>query len=67
MTQIILNGVQKEIPNGWYISNLLKQLQVDKKEVAVERNLNVVVKSNFETTDLENGDRVEIVRFVGGG
>ena len=67
MTQIILNGVQKEIPGGWSISNLLEQLQVDKKEVAVERNLNVVAKSDFETIYLENDDRVEIVRFVGGG
>ena len=67
MTQIILNGVQKEISGGWSISNLLEQLQVDKKEVAVERNLNVVAKSDFEATYLENGDRVEIVRFVGGG
>ena len=67
MTQIILNGVQKEISGGWSISNLLEQLQVDKKEVAVERNLNVVAKSDFEATYLENDDRVEIVRFVGGG
>jgi len=67
MTQIIFNGVKKEIREKCSISKLLEQLQVDRKEVAVERNLKVVQKSDFDTTYLENGDQVEVVRFVGGG
>lgn len=46
---------------------LLDLLGVQKERVAVELNLNIVPKGRFGETVLKNGDRIEIVSFVGGG
>jgi sulfur carrier protein len=46
---------------------LLKKLQIDPGRVIVEINLSIVRKSEYSTFRLNDGDRVEIVNFVGGG
>jgi len=49
------------------MAQLLQLLNLNAEKVAVERNRNIVMRSNFDTTVLEENDQVEIVSFVGGG
>ena len=63
-----INGEIKEFESNLKnISELLKALNVNSKFVAVELNGSVVYKENFETTEVKDGDKVEVVSFVGGG
>jgi len=64
--QITVNG---EIQNITEMSLLqfLESLGIDPRRVAVELNMDIVSKSAYETTILQDGDRMEIVQFVGGG
>jgi len=65
--QIILNGEPRGAAPGLSVGGLLKELGIDSRKVAVERNLEIVPKSAFATTVLGDGDRLEIVHFIGGG
>lgn len=49
------------------IAALLQRLEIEPRKVAVERNLEIVPKSLYGATALAEGDRIEIVQFVGGG
>jgi thiamine biosynthesis protein ThiS len=62
-----LNGEQREVPDGLSLTGLVEWLELPADRVAIERNLQVVKRSNWNDTQLENGDRLEIVRMVGGG
>ena len=64
---IILNGDRVEVGGPLTLSALLVQLGVDARRVAVEHNLNVIKRPNYDTTQIQEGDQVEIVNFVGGG
>jgi len=64
---IILNGDPVEVGGPLTLSALLLQLGVDSRRVAVEHNLNVIKRPNYDTTQIQEGDQVEIVNFVGGG
>ena len=64
---IILNGDPIEVAGPLTLSALLVRLGVDPRRVAVEHNLNVVKRANYDTTEIGEGDQVEIVNFVGGG
>jgi thiamine biosynthesis protein ThiS len=65
--QIRLNGDLFEIAAPVTISALLAGLKIDPRLVAVEHNIVVVKRALYDTTELHEGDEVEIVRFVGGG
>jgi len=65
--QITLNGELRAVPEGLSVSGLLQELDIAPRKVAVERNLEIVPKSAYETTPVEDGDRFEIVHFIGGG
>jgi len=65
--QVVLNGENRVLTPGLSVAGLLKELGIDGRKVAVERNLEIVPKSAFETTPLAEGDRLEIVHFIGGG
>lgn len=56
-----------EMEAGASISKLLSDLEVKATRVAVELNLEIVPKSDYDATTLKDGDRVEVVAFVGGG
>jgi len=62
-----LNGEQREFPDGLAIAALVEQLGMKRDRVAVELNLEIVPRARWETTTLKNGDRLEVVHFVGGG
>jgi thiamine biosynthesis protein ThiS len=64
---IVVNGEPLELSSATTVADLLDRLRVAIPRVAVERNLEIVPKGRFADTVLEEGDRVEIVQFVGGG
>jgi sulfur carrier protein len=63
---IQLNGEQKEI-EATTIAQLVVELGLEKRMLAVERNLEVVPKSEYTHTTIEAGDRIEVVHMIGGG
>ncbi len=63
---VIINGEEVEAA-GKTLSDYLKDGGYDIRRVAVELNGEIVPKSRYESTRLRDGDRVEIVSFVGGG
>ncbi|HOP41648.1 MAG TPA: sulfur carrier protein ThiS [Geobacteraceae bacterium] len=63
---IQINGEKKEI-GPLTVVGLLESLEIDPRRVAVELNLEILPKTDYETTTLQDGDRIEIVHFVGGG
>lgn len=65
--KLTINGETREFDDGLTITGLVEALGLNPKKVAVERNLEVVPKSLHPETALANGDRIEIVQFVGGG
>jgi thiamine biosynthesis protein ThiS len=64
---IQLNGEPYEIAGPVTISALLAELNIDPRIVAVEHNMTVVKRQQYDQTIVGEGDEVEIVRFVGGG
>lgn len=65
--QIELNGETREVSEGTTISQLIDQLKLDSRYLAVERNRQLVPRAEHEATALAEGDRLEVVTFVGGG
>lgn len=65
--QIEVNGELKTIPAGTTVGVLLTLLSTGDGPVAVERNEEIVPRAAHGTTELCDGDRVEVVQFVGGG
>jgi sulfur carrier protein len=64
---IRLNGEPFEIAGPVTITALLAELNIDPRIVAVEHNVAVVKRQQYDDTVVHEGDEVEIVRFVGGG
>lgn len=64
---IIVNGDTHAVPAGATISDLLARLGLGSRRVAVERNKTVVPRAEHPVTQLADGDRLEVVAFVGGG
>jgi thiamine biosynthesis protein ThiS len=65
--KIVLNGDPYDVPGPLTIAALLARLDIDSRRVAVERNLVVLKRALFDTTEVTDGDQIEIVNFVGGG
>jgi thiazole synthase len=64
---ITLNGESHNLEAPMTVAGLLGELGLDTKKVAVERNLEIVPKSTYSDVDLADGDRLEVVHFIGGG
>ncbi len=62
-----INGEQRDFPDGLTVAGLVTQLGMKQDRVAVELNLEIVPRTQWETTTLKNGDKLEVVHFVGGG
>lgn len=67
MIHITVNGEQREIAPALTVAELLAQIGLDTRKVAVERNLEIVPRSTYAETVLQAGDALEIVHFIGGG
>jgi sulfur carrier protein len=69
--KITLNGAPREVPAGLTVALLIELLSRetgrDPRGIAVERNREIVPKSEHGMTSLEEGDQIELVQFVGGG
>lgn len=64
---IHVNGGLTRVPVGVTVAEMLGELGLDARKVAVERNLAIVPRSTFGEVRVEEGDAYEIVHFVGGG
>lgn len=64
---ITINGETREIGAPMSVDNLLREIGLDPKKVAVERNLEIVPKSSYGNIEVDDGDKLEIVHFIGGG
>ncbi|MGB9435808.1 MAG: sulfur carrier protein ThiS [Candidatus Acidiferrum sp.] len=64
---IQVNGENHETPVGTTVGNLLLQLGLNNGRVAIEYNLHILPKAKWDITQVAQGDRLEIVQFVGGG
>lgn len=64
---ITINGETREIDASLSVDGLLRDIGLDPTKVAVERNLEIVPKSTYAETALSDGDKLEIVHFIGGG
>ncbi|MEY4880043.1 MAG: hypothetical protein RJB62_1512 [Pseudomonadota bacterium] len=65
--RLSLNGESRDFPSPLTVEGLLAHLKLDPAKVAVERNLEIVPRSTYTTAGLDEGDRLEIVHFIGGG
>ena len=64
---IKVNGESLEILDPLTIDGLLKRFNLEGTRVAIERNLEIVPKSNYSEINIADGDQIEIVHFIGGG
>jgi sulfur carrier protein len=64
---IHVNGQARTWRNGATVADLLQDLDIRTERVAVELNLEILDRAAFGQHRLENGDRVEILGFIGGG
>jgi thiamine biosynthesis protein ThiS len=65
--KLLLNGDERDIAGVVSIADLVSALGLDARKVAVERNLEIAPRSTYADTALADGDRIEIVTFIGGG
>ena len=64
---ITINGERKEFPQFMSVAELLTHIEIDPRKIAVEKNLQLVKRTEYAQTPLNDGDEIEIVNFVGGG
>ncbi len=64
---VVINGQSRTVNAGTTVETLIAELGLGDRRVAVERNRSVVPRAEHATTLLVDGDRLELVTFVGGG
>lgn len=65
---LIINGQDySDLPDALTVAELLTHLSLPRKKVAIECNLEIIPKSTFDERRLSDGDRLEIIHFIGGG
>ncbi|HXU07587.1 MAG TPA: sulfur carrier protein ThiS [Blastocatellia bacterium] len=64
---IIVNGNETDLAGGSRVTDLIAKLGLSPERLAVEINRKVIRRASWDSTTLSEGDRVEIVHFVGGG
>ncbi|MBI5973989.1 sulfur carrier protein ThiS [Staphylococcus canis] len=65
--EVIVNGETQEFKEGITIQHVLDHFEIESKRMAVERNAEVVKRSEWSTTEVRPNDRLELLEFVGGG
>ena len=65
--KIKVNGKLKSIPDNFKISDLVKELKIPLKKVAIELNQEIIDKKKTSKIILKKNDNIEIVHFIGGG
>ena len=64
---ITLNGEAHALAGPVTVAGLVRVLALDGRKIAVERNREIVPRGRYDATELGQGDRLEIVHFIGGG
>jgi thiamine biosynthesis protein ThiS len=64
---IVVNGEDRATRPEATVTDLLRELGLDRGRVAIERNLEILPRAKWSETKVQAGDRYEIVQFVGGG
>lgn len=64
---ILINGNETQIAEGSVISDLIRSLDLNPVRLAIELNRRIIRRASWDSTRISEGDRVEIVHFVGGG
>lgn len=67
MAVVTINGEERALDRPLSIAQLLADLGLDAGKVAIERNLEIVPRSVYGEITVQDGDRLEIVHFIGGG
>ena len=65
--KIKVNGKFKSLPKNYKISDLIKDLKIPLKKVAIELNQEIIDKKKIGKIALKKDDKIEIVHFIGGG
>ena len=65
--KIKVNGKIKRISENTRLSDLIKSLKIPIKKVAIELNQEIIDKKKLKNIKIQNGDKIEIVHFIGGG
>ena len=65
--KIFINGDLKKFPQETNIVSVLESLNISSKHIAIEINESLVFRSDWKETNLKDGDKVEIVKAIGGG
>lgn len=64
---VTINGDTRELPDGLTVAAMLAYLAIPAERVAIERNLDILPRAQWDSTVVRANDRYEIVHFVGGG
>jgi thiamine biosynthesis protein ThiS len=64
---VVINGDSQQAPAGISVAGLLAHLGIGTGRVAIERNADILPRSQWDETRVSDGDRYEIVHLVGGG
>jgi len=64
---IVVNGENKEFKEGIVLANVLEELSLTGKVMAAAINMNIVKQNQWNTHILQDGDKLELLDFVGGG
>ncbi|MBQ8490005.1 MAG: sulfur carrier protein ThiS [Pseudobutyrivibrio sp.] len=63
---VFVNG-KEQTANGKTVEDIINEMNIDKRTIAVELNEEIVSKVDYDSTTLKDGDVLEVVSFVGGG
>jgi thiamine biosynthesis protein ThiS len=64
---VVLNGEERRCSEGWTLADLVTDLGLRGRRIAVEMNRTIIPRDEYATHRLQPGDEIEIVHFVGGG
>lgn len=65
--KVIINGEIKEVAGNLNLTGLLEHLSMPDERIAIELNKEVIRKKDWETIEINDADKIEIIHFVGGG
>ena len=64
---ILLNGERREVPREISLDRLLELFSLPKQRIAIELNHSIIRRADWRETSVSEGDKIEVVHFVGGG
>ncbi len=65
--QVTINGEKQDFDNNLSVAELVDVLALDIRQVAIEKNREIIARSRYKDAMLTEGDEIEIVEFIGGG